>query len=104
MYILSITYPNSSGATFDFDYFHQKHLPEVGKTFGPFGLIFASVLKGEESLDGSPPAYFATTILSFAQELGARDAIASEGGKALASDIKNFTTVKPIIQFNTPVQ
>jgi uncharacterized protein (TIGR02118 family) len=104
MYILSITYPNSDGATFDFDYFHQKHLPEVGKTFGPFGLVFASVLKGEQSVDGSAPAYFATTILSFAQELGARDAIESEGGKAHASDIKNFTTVKPIIQFNTPVQ
>ena len=103
MYILSITYPNSNDATFDFDYFHQKHLPEVGKTFGPFGLVFASVLKGEESLDGKAPAYFATTILSFAQELGARDAIASAGGKALADDIKNFTSVRPVIQFNTAV-
>ena len=51
MYILSITYPRSEGETFDFDYFHQKHLPEVGRTFGPFGLVFASVLRGERTLN-----------------------------------------------------
>ena len=103
MYILTNTYPKSMGATFDFDYFHQQHLPEVGKAFGPFGLGFASVLKGEESLDGKDPAYFAVTILSFREEQGARDAVASDGGKALAEDIANFTSVKPVMQFNTAV-
>ena len=29
MYILTVTYPKSKGATFDFDYYRQKHLPEV---------------------------------------------------------------------------
>lgn len=103
MYILTVTYPKSKGATFDFDYFREKHLPEVGRTFGPFGLGFASVLKGEESLDGKDPAYFAITILSFAQELGARDAAASDGAKALMEDIPNFTSAKPVLQFNTAV-
>jgi hypothetical protein len=37
MYILTITYPKSADATFDFDYFRSKHLPEVGKAFKPFG-------------------------------------------------------------------
>jgi uncharacterized protein (TIGR02118 family) len=103
MYILTITYPKSKGATFDFDYFRSKHLPEVGRAFGPFGLGFASVLKGEESLDGKDPAYFAITILSFREEQGARDAAASDGGKALMKDIVNFTTAKPVMQFNTAV-
>jgi uncharacterized protein (TIGR02118 family) len=103
MYILTITYPKSKGAMFDFDYFRQQHLPEVGKAFGPFGLGFASVLKGEESLDGKDPAYFAVTILSFREEQGARDAVASDGGKALMKDIVNFTTAKPVMQFNTAV-
>ncbi len=103
MYILTITYPKSQDATFDFDYFRQQHLPEVGKAFGPFGLGYASVLKGEESLDGKDPAYFAVTILSFREEKGARDAVASDGGKALADDVKNFTSVKPVMQFNTAV-
>ena len=104
MYILTVTYPNSKGSTFDFDYFRQKHLPEVGKAFGPFGLGYATVLRGEQSLDGKAPAYYATTILSFRDEQGARDAIASDGGKALAEDIANFTTAKPVMQFNSSVE
>jgi len=36
MYILTITYPKSADATFDFDYFRSKHLPEVGKAFKQF--------------------------------------------------------------------
>jgi uncharacterized protein (TIGR02118 family) len=103
MYILTITYPKSPDASFDFDYFRSKHLPEVGKAFGPFGLGYASVLKGETGLDGGEPAYFATTILSFATEQGARDAVASDGGRALAADIANFTSVTPVMQFNTAV-
>ena len=55
------------------------------------------------SADGSPPAYFITTILSFRDEQGARDALASEGGRALAADVPNFTSVKPLVQFNTAV-
>ena len=103
MYILTITYPRAAKASFDFDYFRSKHLPEVGKAFQPFGLGWASVLKGEQSLDGKDPAYFATTILSFASEEGARQAVASEDAKALMDDIANFTSAKPVLQFNTSV-
>ena len=103
MYILTITYPKSADSSFDFEYFRSKHLPEVGKAFKPFGLGYASVLRGEELLGGGEPAYFATTILSFATEEGARNAVASDEGKALADDIANFTTGTPVMQFNTPV-
>ena len=103
MYILTITYPKTKGATFDFDYFRSTHLPEVGKAFGPFGLGYASVLRGEEKVDGKEPAYFATTILSFREEQGARDAVASDAAKALMDDIANFTSVKPVMQFNSAV-
>jgi uncharacterized protein (TIGR02118 family) len=103
MYILTITYTKSADASFDFDYFRSKHLPEVGRHFGPFGLGYASVLRGEQSLDGTDPAYFATTILSFSTEQGARDAVVSDGAKALSADIANFTSVTPVMQFNTAV-
>lgn len=103
MYILTVTYPKSPDARFDFDYFRSRHLPEVGKAFQPHGLGYASVLRGEESLDGGEPAYFATTILSFATEEGARNAVASDAGKVLAADIANFTDVTPVMQFNSAV-
>lgn len=104
MYVLTVTYPRSADTTFDFDYFRSRHLPQVGKVFGPFGLGYAAVLRGEQSLDGGEPAYFATTILSFATEEGARNAVSSDGGKALAEDIANFTDVTPVMQFNTSVR
>ena len=104
MYILTVTYPKSADASFDFDYFQSKHLPEVGKAFKPYGLGYASVLRGEESIGGGELAFFATTILSFADEEAARNAVASEAGKALAEDIANFTTVTPVMQFNTSVR
>jgi uncharacterized protein (TIGR02118 family) len=103
MYIITIHYPNADGANFDFDYYRTKHLPEVGKAFKPFGLGYASVLKGEENVDGTPPAYLVTSILSFRDEQGARDAAASEGAKALAADVPNFSSVAPVVQFNTSV-
>ena len=103
MYIISIHYPNADGATFDFDYFRTNHLPAVGNAFGPFGLGYATVLRGEQSLDGKVPAYFATTILSFREEQGARDAVASKEAAALMADIANFTSVTPVMQFNTAV-
>ena len=103
MYILTIHYPTSPDATFDFDYFKSKHLPAVGKAFQPFGLGYASVLRGKEGLDGGEPAYFATTILSFADEEAARNAVKSEAAKTLVVDIANFTSVKPQMQWNTPV-
>jgi uncharacterized protein (TIGR02118 family) len=103
MYIITIHYPNADGATFDHEYYRTRHLPEVGKAFGPFGLGYASVLKGEESVDGGAPAYFVTTILSFRYEQGARDAAASEGAKALMADVANFTDVTPLVQFNSAV-
>jgi uncharacterized protein (TIGR02118 family) len=103
MYIITILYPTADGATFDHEYYRTKHLPEVGKAFGPFGLGYASVLKGEENVDGTPPAFFVTTILSFREEEGAREAAASEGAKALRADIANFTNVTPVLQFNTAV-
>src|SRR6476620_4353557 len=103
MYILTIHYPTSPDATFDFDYFKSKHLPAVGKAFQPYGLGYASVLRGKEGLDGGEPAYFATTILSFADEEAARNAGKSEAGKALAEDIANFTSLTPVMQWNTAV-
>ena len=103
MYIITIHSPNADGATFDHDYYRTKHLPEVGKVFQPFGLGYASVLKGEENVNGAPPAFFVTAILSFRDEQGARAAIASEGANALRADIANFTSVTPVMQFNTAV-
>ena len=104
MYIVTIQFPNSDGATFDFNHFHREHLPEVGKAFLPFGLGWASVLHGQQSLDGSEPAFFALILLSFPTEQAARNAFASEAAAALMSEVPNFTSVTPQVQFNLSVK
>ena len=103
MYIVAITYPNGEGATFDHDYYRTQHLPMVGKAFTPHGMGYASVLKGDARLDGSPPASLNQAIFSFREEEGARAAMASEEAGGLLADIANFTNVAPVIQFSTAV-
>ena len=103
MITMTITYPHDEGASFDWDYFADKHLPAVGNAFKPFGLNFASVLQGIEGVPGGPPAYIVTVILNFSDDRAARNAAASDGARELMADVANFTTVKPLIQFNRMV-
>ena len=103
MYIVSVLFPNDEGATFDHDYCRTTHLPMVGEAFGPHGLGYASVLRGESSIDGSPPPFFAIATFSFRTEEGARAALEGPEADALMADIPNFTNVKPVIQFSTAV-
>lgn len=103
MYIISVTYPNGKGATFDHDYYRTQHLPMAGRAFAPHGLGYASVLKGESGLDGAPPVYLIQAVFSFREEAGARAAAASPETTALMKDIANFTNVTPVIQFSTAI-
>lgn len=103
MVTISITYPHIEGARFDWDYYIGKHLPLVGQTFKPFGLTFASVLRGIEAVGGGSPPYVVTVLLTFSDDQAARNAIASEPARKLREDLANFTTIKPIIQLNTPI-
>lgn len=104
MYILTVHYPKSEGATFDFDYFRSTHVPAIGKAFGSFGLGYGSVLRGEQSVDGGEPAFFATMILSFPTEQNARDAVASDAGQSVLGDAAKFTSVTPLMQFDSAVE
>ncbi len=104
MYILTLSYPAQGGATFDFDAFRGSYLPALGRVFGPYGLGYASVLRGEAGLDGKAPSTHATVILSFAEEQAAKDAVASDEGKALLADTAAFTSAVPMMQFNSAVE
>ena len=103
MITISITYPHTEGATFDWDYYIGKHLPLVGQTFKPFGLTFASVLRGIEAVGGGAPPYVVTVLLTFSDDQAARNAIASEPARKLREDLANFTTIKPVVQLNSPI-
>lgn len=102
MIILTITYPATPGASFDYDYFESRHLPKVGKAFGPYGLNSASVLRGMQDSEGGDPGFLAMTLLNFSSEASAKDALKSIAAIELMDDIAKFTSVQPKMQFNLP--
>ena len=104
MYIVTVTYPKSAGASFDFDYFKSKHLPEVGKAFKPYG----ARLRQRASRRGKyrrrraglfrddDPGFFRRGSRAQCRRVGCREG-AGRG-------IPNFTSVTPVMQFNTAVR
>jgi hypothetical protein len=56
---LSVVYPRSPGATFDYDYYRTAHMPLVGQRWGNVGLIGGEALLGKTAPDGSQAPYFA---------------------------------------------
>lgn len=103
MITVSITFPNVEGAQFDWGYFQRMYLPRVGQHLLPFGLTMASVFKGVDTADGGKPDYVAMCLLTFSDDKAARNAMASDGAKALAADVVNFTNIQPQVQFNKPI-
>src|SRR3954454_13661411 len=94
---LSVFYPSSDGATFDHDYYREKHVPLCVNTWG---------LKGAEIdkwLDGP---YGAAVHFTF-DCLEARGAAVGGGGGgarggagtgATLADVANYTTISPVLQ------
>ena len=85
---LSVHYPKTDGATFDHDYYRDKHVPLATTTWG----VPASIDKG---IDGP---YEASVHFEFEslEALGA--AMGNEGTGAILADVPNYTTITPVMQ------
>jgi uncharacterized protein (TIGR02118 family) len=97
---LSVIYPRSAGATFDYSYYQQTHLPLVTSRWQDAGLVSAEALRGISTPDGGESPFFAIALISFQshEHLGA--ALAGEHTPEIMEDIANFTSVQPIVQLN----
>jgi len=86
---LSVLYPKTEGATFDHDYYRDKHVPLCVKTWGLDG---AQIDKG---VDGP---YVAAVHFTFA-DLGAlQAAMGASGTGEVIADVANYTTIQPVMQ------
>jgi uncharacterized protein (TIGR02118 family) len=86
---LSVLYPKTDGATFDHDYYREKHVPLCVKTWGLDG---AQIDKG---VDGP---YVAAVHFTFA-DLGAMQAaMGGSGTGEIIADVANYTTIQPVMQ------
>jgi uncharacterized protein (TIGR02118 family) len=86
---LSVFYPSTEGATFDHDYYRNKHVPLCVKTWG---------LDGAEIDKGVDGPNVAAVHFKFESLDAVRPAMAAEGTAAVLADVPNYTSITPVLQ------
>jgi uncharacterized protein (TIGR02118 family) len=86
---LSVFYPTTDGATFDHDYYRDKHVPLAVEAWGLDG---ADIDKG---IDGP---YVAAVHFTFESMDALGAAMGAEGTGAVMADVANYTTITPVMQ------
>jgi uncharacterized protein (TIGR02118 family) len=97
---VAVLYPNKPGATFDYEYYAEKHMKLVADRLRPTGLIRIEIDKcaNNTPLGGTQP-YITVGYLIFKSADNLKKAAGPMGGE-LHDDIPNFTNVQPIVQIS----
>ncbi len=101
MLVISVMYPAGGDAHFDHAYYKQTHMPLVRRLWGPMGLQSDQVLRGQPGLDGAPPAYLVTTMLTF-DSMDSFKAAVAQHGEEIFADVPKFTAITPAMLLNEP--
>ena len=86
---LSVFYPATDGASFDHDYYRDKHVPLACSTWG---------LDGAEIDKGVDGPYVAAVHFRFESIEAMGAALGSEATGAVMADVANYTTIQPVLQ------
>jgi uncharacterized protein (TIGR02118 family) len=86
---LSVFYPVTEGASFDHDYYREKHVPLAVRSWG---LTSAEIDKG---VDGP---YVAAVHFTFDSPDALAQAMAAEGTADVLADVANYTSIAPVLQ------
>lgn len=98
---ISVLYPRSDDATFDFDYYERVHLPLVAERWKDGGLTKVEALRGI-AVDGEPP-FMAIALISFDTMESLAAAANGPHMAEIGADLANFTNVRPIRQVNAAI-
>jgi uncharacterized protein (TIGR02118 family) len=88
---VSLLYPKVEGATFDHDYYRDKHMPLAVQTWGVEGIK----VEIDRGLNGP---YVAVAHIFFDSLEAMQEATSRPGMAELTADVENYTTVTPVIQ------
>ena len=88
---LSVFYPATEGATFDHDYYRDKHVPLAVRAWG---------LDGAEIDKGVSGPYLAAVHFTFESNEALQKALTAEGTGAVMADIANYTNSTPVTQIS----
>jgi uncharacterized protein (TIGR02118 family) len=86
---LSVLYPATEGATFDHDYYREKHVPLAVRAWG---------LDGAEIDKGIDGPYVAAVHFKFESTEALQAAMAAEGTGDVLADVANYTSIAPVLQ------
>ncbi len=96
---ITAIYKNLDDATFDFDYYLNKHMKLSSDRLKDFGFIGYQVEKGVEALDGTRPDYICITHVDFSSIKDLRAGL-KQHAEELMSDIPNYTNIEPHVQMS----
>ncbi len=86
---LSVFYPATEGATFDHDYYRDKHVPLAAKTWG------VDTAEIDRGIDGP---YVAAVHFTFESPEALATAMGAPGTGDVLADVANYTTIAPVLQ------
>jgi uncharacterized protein (TIGR02118 family) len=86
---LSVYYPETEGATFDHDYYREKHVPLAVRSWG---------LDGAEIDRGLNGPYVAGVHFQFESLDAMNAALGGPGTAEIMADVANYTTISPVLQ------
>lgn len=86
---LSVFYPSAEGATFDHDYYRDKHVPLCVKTWG---------LGGAEIDKGVDGPNVAAVHFKFESLEALQAAMGAAGTGDVLADVANYTSIAPVLQ------
>ena len=86
---VSVFYPATEGASFDHDYYREKHVPLVVRTWAP---------RNAEIDKGVNGPHVAAVHLTFDSLDALQQAMAAEGTADVLADLANYATIAPVLQ------
>jgi len=96
---VSVMYPTTEGASFDMDYYVNKHMPMVAERCGD-ALKGMTVLEGLAGIaPGEPPTYVCVGSLNFDSIEAFQGAFGPHAGEIMG-DIPNYTSIAPVVQIS----
>lgn len=99
---VSVIYPNEPGATFDHDYYRDRHMPMVQARLGA-ACRYYSIDKGlGGATPGSLPPFVAMCHIYCDTVEAFEQAFAPHAGEILG-DIRNYTGITPLTQISAVV-
>ena len=96
---VSVMYPRTEGASFDMDYYVNKHMPMVAEKCGD-ALKGMNIMEGLAGMQpGEPPLYVCVGALNFDSVEAFQGAFGPHVAEIMG-DIPNYTNATPVVQIS----